>query len=306
MTPLAARPKRMAVYTTVYPAVAPFLPTWYASLQSQTDRDFELWVGLDGLAPADVSSLVGVDVEAQWVVAEPGDTPPSLRARAIDRMVGSCDAILFVDSDDVMFPTRVTSARSALERWDVAACALSIVDQYGAERGIVFGPKGQVDWAEFLPRYNVFGLSNSAYRAETLRRLPPAAGDSVAIDWSLATRAFCAGASMHFDGLPQMAYRQYDANVAKVVPPFSPSDVTRATEVVRAHYTALLDRGVPLPSDFRLRLDAARERLEKFRHDVVAQPKRLDRYVVGLNALEPCYVWWWCVANPDLEAQWRN
>ena len=303
---VSAEPRHLAVYTTMYPAAEPFLRGWYASLKGQTDPDFELWVGLDGITPAEVESLVGEKLPARWIPAAPGDSPSALRARAIEAMAGACDAILFVDSDDEMFPARVALARSALAEHDVAACGLRIVDEGGADTGLVFGPSGAVDWEDFLPRYNVFGLSNTAYQSETLRRLPPAPVDGPAIDWSLATRAWCSGASLHFDPVPQMAYRQHTANVAKVVPPFVPADVTRATEVVRAHYRAMVDGSVPLPPVFRGRLERARERVEHFRARIVERPEQLDRYVATLNAMEPQYVWWWCVAHPELEWQWSN
>lgn len=299
-------PRRLAVYSTVYPAAAPFLRGWSASLAAQTDRDFELWVGLDGITPEEVESNAGARLEARWVPAQAGESPAALRARAIGEMANACDAVVFVDCDDEMFSPRVAMARCALVTYDVAACGLRIMDERGTDTGLVFGPSGPVDWEQFLPRYNAFGLSNSAYRAETLRSLPPAPSDGPAIDWSLATRAWCSGASLHFDPAPQMAYRQYPANVAKVVPPFSPSDVAAATDVVRAHYRAILDGGVPTPREFRGRLEAARERVEVFHDIVVAEPDRLERYVSNLNAIEPLYVWWWSVANPELERQWRD
>jgi hypothetical protein len=300
------KPRRLAVYTTIYPAAAQFVRGWYDSLRNQTDRNFDLWVGLDGLTPDEVGSLLGEGVEAHWLVAAPGDTPAELRSRAIEQMVGACDAVLFVDSDDEMFPERVAAARTALTQHDVAGCALRIVDEGGADTGLVFGPSGPVDWEKFLPRYNVFGLSNTAYRADALRHLPPAPADGPALDWSLATRAWCSGATLYFDPEPQMAYRQYSANVAKVVPPFSAADVARATEVVRAHYRALLDGGVSLPSGFHTTLESARERFEAFRSRVVMQPERLERYVATLNDIEPHYIWWWCVAHPRLEQHWTS
>jgi hypothetical protein len=90
------------------------------------------------------------------------------------------------------------------------------------------------------------------------------------------------------------------------MPPFSAADVSRATEIVRAHYRALLDGGVSLPSHFQARLEAARERVERFRKRVIALPLQLERYVAALKELEPRYVWWWCVAHPQLEQQWTN
>jgi hypothetical protein len=299
--------RRLAVYTTIYPAARRFVRQWYSSLLEQTDRDFELWVGLDGITPGEVMNLVGEDPGARWISAEPGETPSGLRARAV-RQIGEAFAdVVLVDCDDWMYPDRVASARAQLARHDVVACALRIVDEAGQDTRLVFGLTGPSDWRDLLPRYNVFGFSNSAYRAEVLRSLPAASSGGPAIDWSLATRAWCAGASLHFDsGPPQMAYRQYAGNVARVLPPFSPADVAGATGVVRAHYEDLLDQSVALPDAYRSRLEQARGRLERFRVDVVERPDRLERYVSDLNRIEPRYVWWWCVAHPELEGQWTS
>lgn len=300
-------PRRLAVYSTAYPAARPFIPGWAASLARQTDPDFELWVGLDGITPREVTELAGRDLDAHWITAVGDESPAALRARAIELVGLSCEGIVFVDCDDEMLPERVASARRALADHDVVGCGLRIVDREGRDTGKVFGAPEATDWEEFLPRYNVFGLSNSAYRSETLKRLAPAPALGPALDWSLATRALCAGAAMHFDPSPQMAYRQYEANTAKVLPPFAAEDVARATEVVRAHYRSILqDGGVPAPVELRGRLEAARKRVEDFRSRVVEHADRLERYVSNLNAIEPKYVWWWAVANPDLERQWRE
>ena len=39
----------LAVYTTIYPGVEPYLGDWYRSLCQQTDQEFQLWIGLDHL-----------------------------------------------------------------------------------------------------------------------------------------------------------------------------------------------------------------------------------------------------------------
>ncbi len=41
--------KKVALCTTIYPGVEAYLPDWYRSVRAQTDRDFQLWVGLDGI-----------------------------------------------------------------------------------------------------------------------------------------------------------------------------------------------------------------------------------------------------------------
>lgn len=296
---------RMALYTTWYPGVEPYLPAWLSSVRAQTDQDFDMWIGLDGLDLDELAAHGSLPPGASWITGVPGATPSQVRQRAVARLADEYDAVVFVDSDDWLLPDRIATARAALERHDVSACALRIVDEEGRDLGFVFGPEGRVDWSEFLSRYNVFGLSNTAYRTETLQRVPSAPADCVAFDWHLVTQAFCGGASLHFDETPRMAYRQYGTNLARVVRPFSPADIARATGIVLSHYRALTELA-RTPGGLRLRLEPARERVEQFFERVIARPERLERYVSALNELEPSYVWWWCVAHPQLERQWTN
>ena len=39
---------------------------------------------------------------------------------------------------------------------------------------------------------------------------------------------------------------------------------------------------------------------------VGASEANLTRYVEALNRLAPRYVWWWAVANPELESLWKS
>jgi hypothetical protein len=43
-----------------------------------------------------------------------------------------------------------------------------------------------------------------------------------------------------------------------------------------------------------------------FAEAIRRSPATLRRYTEALNALPPKYVWWWLVANPDLENVWKN
>ena len=296
---------RLALYTTWYPGVEPYLPAWWSSVHAQTDQDFDLWIGLDGIDPDELSARVSLPLAASWIIASPNATPSQIRQHAIARLTDSYDALVFVDSDDWLLPDRVETARAALASHDVSACALKIVDGAGRDLGLVFGPEGEVDWSEFLSRYNVFGLSNTAYRSEILRRLPKAPPDCVAFDWHLVTHALCGGASLHFDETPRMAYRQSGHNLARVVRPFAPADIEQATKIVLSHYRALTEPA-RTSRELSLRLEPARARVEQFFERVIARPERLEAYVSALNELEPRYVWWWCVAHPQLERQWTN
>ena len=62
----------LALFTTVYPGVARFLPDWYESVQRQTDKDFQLWIALDGLQAGAVEEILGARLRATWVLGRRG------------------------------------------------------------------------------------------------------------------------------------------------------------------------------------------------------------------------------------------
>lgn len=297
---------RLALYTVVYPGVEPYLPQWYASVRSQTDQHFDLWVSLDGLGFHEVEAAVGRDIPAQWAIAEPGASPAGLRSTTLELLSRRYPAVVLVDSDDVLEPSRVEAARAGLRSADVVGCALRVANAEARPLGPVLAPPADPDWERLLARHNVFGLSNTAYRAEVLRACLPLPPQAVLSDWLLVLRAWGAGAALCFDRVPRMLYRQHGSNVARVVPPFTPEYVLRAAELVLGHYQHVLGPAAGIPPD---RLESVRQaggEAAVFERTMRTAPARLGRYVEALNRLEPRYVWWWCVANPLLEELWKS
>jgi len=299
--------ERLALYTTWYPGVEPYLAAWHRSVVAQTDRDFDVWVGVDALDGGPLAAALGPGPSLSLLPQPSGSSPARVRGNAIAALLDRYPGIVFVDSDDLLEPTRIAAARRALESADVAACALRIIDGEGRDLGVVFGDDRPADWSDFLPRYNVFGFSNSAYRTSVLRRCLPLGSESPLVDWLLATRAWALGARLDFDRTPLMAYRQYAANIARVMPPFSEGEVRAATARVLDHYRAALETPEwsmpPAPAEA---LGRANRRVADFAEAIHRSPATLRRYTEALNALPPRYVWWWLVAHPDLENVWKN
>lgn len=288
----------------MYPAARRFLPAWYDSVLAQVDKEFELWVGVDAMTKADVVDCLREEPEAHWVVAKSGDTGTSVRLRAMQQMVARYDAVIFVDSDDVMSPSRVAHDRKELQRHDVVGCALRVIDEGGADSGVLFGP--EPDWRpdQLLVRHNVFGLSNSAYRSDVLRGCLPFPPDCVLIDWFLATRAWLGGADLWFDATPRMGYRQYGRNIARIMPPFTANEVVDATQRVLGHYGFMLPVAAATAPDRAVALRAAQQEVATFDAVMRDAPTTLAAYTRALNSLPTRYVWWWAVANPQLRHLW--
>jgi hypothetical protein len=303
-----ARGNKLAVYTTVYPAVLRYLSEWYRSVQSQVDQNFELWIGLDGLLQADVESVVGEHLEARWIRSAANSTPASIRGLALGQMVtAGCDVVL-VDSDDTLCASRVAAAREALRTSDLAGCALKIVDETGRSLDLEFNLDPALRVSQVLPRNNVFGFSNSAYRCDLLEYCLPIPRDAVLVDWYLATRAWLFGAELSFDHNVRMNYRQYEANTARVRLPFQSDQILSDSALVRRHFQLVLASGGQerfLPGRWAQFLCAARD-IEQFESYIHQSADNLKAYVESLNRAVKQPIWWTSVAYPPLAHMWKQ
>jgi hypothetical protein len=299
--------RTLAVFTTIHPGItAAFLKAWYRSLRAQSDLDFDLWVALDAVSPRRVLRHLGEDPNAHWVTATASDSPASLRSRAIRRLVERYEHVVFVDSDDVLLPERVASARRALARADVYACAMRLIGESGRSLGRTFRPAARPSPSSMLPRCNAFGLSNTAYRTAVLRRCLPIPRACRLVDWYLATSAWARGARLQFDREPHMGYRLHRGSMAPVLAPFTADQVRHAASLVRQHYRIMLARPAGLQPRRRQALAEASSRLADFERGVLSSRGRLKAYVSSLNRLPNTHAWWDLVAHPALEWTWKS
>jgi hypothetical protein len=304
----SVRNNNLGIYTTIYPAVLQYLPEWYSSVQSQLDKDFELWIGLDGLVRQDVEDALGCHVDAHWMEAPAGSTPAEVRHLALTKMTSAGLAVVLVDSDDILHPSRVAGARQALRTSDLAACALEIVDETGHKLGSELNLDPALHASQILPRNNVFGFSNSAYRCEVLEQCLPIPPEAVLVDWYLATRAWLFGAELTFDRSVRMQYRQYGFNTARVRLPFGSAQVISDTALVCRHFQLLLSSDGQqhfLPGRWTQLLSVVRD-IEQFGRYINQSPTNLSAYVESLNRAVKQPIWWTSVAYPSLAHMWKQ
>ncbi len=297
---------RLALYTTVYPGVEKYLLAWHDSVLTQTDRNFDLWIGVDQLSVDSLKHAIQEEVGTVWVKGDEGDSPALVRQRAIELIVSEYPAVVFVDSDDILAPTRVEAARELLEKYDVIGCAMRIIDEKGDDLGVTFNVPQGTDLSSILPRHNIFGLSNSAYRCTVLRNCLPIPLEVELIDWYLVTRAWISGATLSFDHTSRMAYRQHSNNIARVLPPFTQNQILSATERVLNHYDLFLSNGQELELPFKQHLTHSRNYVERFCTAMRSSRVLLERYAEALNQLPAKHVWWSCVAHTELEGIWTG
>ena len=286
-----------ALFSALYPAALPYFAAFLESLDAQSDGDFELWLSLDELAEAQIKNLLGERPANLLNVS--GKSVATARDESLQIVCQNSDIVILVDSDDLLLPERVARAKLGLEHREVYGCALELMNAASQDLGLQFGPKSPPqNWRDFLANVNVFGLSNTAYRSETLSNCLGLAPDVQLVDWLLITRAIEQGASLTFDTDPQMRYRQYDSNTAKVTAPYTPEQVLRATNLVLEHY-----RHVLADTDDELYRTRQIE-VERF-FKAMQNSATCAKYTQALNTLKPVFYWWECVANGDLLEVWR-
>jgi hypothetical protein len=297
----------LAVYTTIYPGVEKYLADWFRSVCGQTDHDFQLWVGLDTTSVESAKYAMGGELDAIWVSGQVGDTPATIRQRALSRIVEDHDAVVLVDSDDILHSSRIATARAMLRENDLVGCALRLVDEEGSSMDVTFTLPPNTAPEDVFPRNNVFGLSNTALRSNALRRCLPIPAEAILVDWFLSTRAWLLGARLAFGAKVEMDYRQHRANTARVLGPFHEQQLIQDTERVRQHFRLVRASSLPGAMPQRLAaLEQAAADVEVFYERVVLRPAHLARYLHALNDLDTTSLWWQWIANPLLRRLWTT
>jgi cellulose synthase/poly-beta-1,6-N-acetylglucosamine synthase-like glycosyltransferase len=297
---------RIALFTTVYPEGMSYFSAWYDSVVQQTNNNFDIWIGCDRISRHEVADRIGKDLNVTWVESEPNESSIILRERAFKRIIGDYPTVIFVDSDDVLEKTRVASAVTALKHSDIYGCAMTFINRNGMRLGSEFQPFEGWNVSSDLPRTNIFGLSNTAYRTDILDKCLPFRPDCALLDWYIATTAWFHDARFVFDPIPQMLYRQHPNNIARCIPPFSSSQILTATTRVLHHYQCVLQRNLLNDTAKRDKIEQANNYVTAFHQSIINSTEILGAYVERLNVLPVRHIWWSCVAHPDLEEVWRT
>lgn len=298
---------QVALYTTVHPGTLPFLAEWYESLRLQTASEFELWIGIDDLDIQEARQAMGGRLGANWVQAEPEDTPAQVRERAWRELIPHADAVIMVDADDMMHPRRIEHAREHISGCDIGACGMKLVDEEGNSIGHTMPPPEYNTPKDILPHHNIFGLTNTVCRAKFLEDSLPLSEDITLIDWYLATQAWLMGVDLSLDRTVRMSYRQHGGSTLSLLPPFTTENVRRTSEAVVDHFSAVACSLPSKPHPERLSaFQKAYEDVRQFKKQVLDNDERLEKYASALNQRPPLLLWWGCVAHPELDHFWNK
>lgn len=294
---------KLALYSTIYPGVEPFLNGWVASVKNQTDADIDIFIGVDGFTPEDIRGLLGNVLPATFLYAEPSSTPVGLRRACLEKFISDYDGIVFVDSDDILEASRVAFARAYLSMYDVVGSTMSLVNSNGDDLGIYFGRRlsGFNDADVLL--HNIFGLSNTAYRTAVIKDCLDFPQSCELLDWYFITKAWCLDAAIYFDAVSRMKYRRYNDNSVNLCPPFSIKTLINSSRRVLNHLNDFLStKGLYNQKKINRLVDRKRE-VELFLSFLLSDAEFRKKYLEKINEPSKELYWWSYVANKKVMLQ---
>lgn len=295
------------LFTTMYPEGKKFFHDFVRSIKYQSNQKFDLWIGLDRIQQSEVEVLFGTYKNVTYITRQIGESAASLRQRAIEQMIRRYEGIIFVDSDDILEPTRVEVAGKMLSTSDVGGCALSIINENGESTQHTLNyPDDEIISSKIPLCFNIYGLSNTVYQTSILKKCLPIPDDCILVDWFLATSAWIRGAKFSFDLIPRMQYRQYTQNTARIVPPFTSEYILRATKMVISHYYEILTYVPDIPEKHLFLLEEQHYKVTRFLEIMENNLEKMNIYIQKLNKMPSDHIWWDMVAHPHLDNIWKN
>ncbi len=289
---------KTAVYTTFYPSMFKYADDFLNSVAEQNDSEFDLWISLDGLEPKQIKLPNNLSPNYQQI--KQAKNPIEMRKLALSEIAKDYDAIVLVDSDDILYPNRVKAAKMSLGNYDVYACSLDLIAEDGKALGLEFRTQNQENWLEFLTDKNVFGFSNTAYRTNILKEIIDIPCQTIMMDWLVVLKALVnQNARLYFDHDIHMAYRQYAKNVNNIISPLSSGNIIRASKLLLDHQL-ILEKELHDIEPFKKHFAT----VDLFA-EYISNEANLANYLRELNSQKQVFYWFEQIAYQELEYLWN-
>lgn len=205
--------QKIAIFTTIFPAIEQYLDEFLKSLQGQTCKNFDLVVvndGCDGF-----KKIIDEYSELSVIELKLSETPSKNREFGIRYVKRKkYDVLILADSDDYFEPNRIEVSLNYLKYCDVVVNDLSLVfggsvycERYLSKRVA----NNQKIFLDDIFDKNIFGFSNTALNVKVID-VVEMDKELVAVDWFFFSRVLLSGASAVFTNETRTYYRQWRGN----------------------------------------------------------------------------------------------
>lgn len=282
---------RTCLFTVVHGGSACYFDEFLASLNKQTDLDFDLLILNDAPSWEDSPSAMKKMAERpfRWRWIDVAGSVVEIRKHGLSMLRDErlADAVIFIDSDDLMAPNRIEVCKANLKPKEVLVNELILFGEHQAPRALLkqHFVEGQILQLTDLVHSNCLGLSNTALMVEDITpRFQDIPDDTIAFDWAFYTGLLHDGCRARFISGTSTLYRQHAANTASVVD-VGDAQILRSVLVKAQHYRYLAG----FNSDFsklRTEFDRLRSRLTEDSAFRLA-------YCADMRATGPAFPQWW-------------
>lgn len=231
---------RLAFFSVVYPAILPYLPDFFRSLEAQTRQDFDLLLINGGIQEA--NATLHAMTPLPFSLVDAAGPIAKVREQGINALIErGYDAVLFGDADDWFAPNRIEVCVQLLQTCDIVVNDLHLAADPQSVFAHFFFSRTLADQtpidAETVFSRNLLGLSNTALK---LSNVAPVKFDPslIAVDWFFFTTLLAQGKRALFTNQTATFYRQYPGNLIGLKQA-DRAAIERGLAVKLAHYRNL-------------------------------------------------------------------
>ncbi len=220
---------KTVIAAVIFPANLVYFDDFVSSLQNQTESIFDLLLINDGCNDLEIEQILtqySISYEIRCAVS---GSPAQIRVQLIGILKNSkYEFIIFGDTDDFFSPNRLEKCIEALrdDNMDIVFNDLTIVNK---ESKIIspniWGNRKEANEVnlEFLVRYNVLGLGNTAIRRSVLDFELKLNANITTFDWIFYLQVFYHYRALKCGFLKEVTtfYRQHSQNTLGIVTNYS-------------------------------------------------------------------------------------
>lgn len=280
-------PNTTAFFTVIYPMPDHFLEKFFKSLVIQDSLYWDLIIVNDGFEA--IEKFLNKFTELNVIVLKGEKNIVKNREIGINYILNkNYKYVVFGDSDDFFSNNRVSKSIEILQNQDLVVnelCAVNVKEEILQEDIFSQKLKNNTNIGfEFIRDKNIFGLSNTAVKAEFLKNII-FDNSVVALDWFIFSQVLLKSqVKATFTNKITTWYRQHPLNIAGFKQN-SNSKIKKDLKVKMLHYGAL----AKINNDFTIPFKNFCELNER----ISKSNKEFANYREKINKLNPNPVFWW-------------
>ena len=274
----------------VFEEVKPFLDEYFTSIDSQTEKNFDLLILKDKYKdkiPGGKTKNIVIDIENN-------DSPAQIRQYGIQYAIkNNYKNIIFTDTDDNYSQNYVESLMLGLENNDFVYSNIVPVDNNGITINNYFSLPHETKRYEQIINYNFIGLGCSAVRSEIIREIN-IPSDIIAVDWYLYTILLLNGFAGKLVENASVYYRQHYNNTVGGLKQLDRVRLLKGIDIKEKHYLYIYN--YCLENNYK---SVAKEYEIKYQEMLalklfLQENINLEKYINTINInLNTVYKGWW-------------